>query len=230
MIIYGLGVRSYGQFCAMAKALDVVGDRWSLLIVRELMLLGPSRYTDLQNGLPGIATNLLASRLRQLEDVGVVKRELAPPPIATTLFELTRRGQELRGVVREFGRWGAPLLGTGDESEEFRSYWMALPLELYYYDTEPDRPTVTVELRMGDQPAITVQTLEGAVRARRGTVENADLVLMGPPRVVITALSGRLPLDEARRQGLELEGNPDVLARIRSTVVMDLDLGSRQAR
>src|SRR5919109_2741639 len=111
-------MRSYGQFCAMAKALDVVGDRWSLLIVRELMLLGPSRYTDIQNGLPGIASNLLADRLRRLEEAGVVKRELAPPPIATTLFSLTQRGDDLREVVRELGRWGAPLLGAASDDEE----------------------------------------------------------------------------------------------------------------
>ena len=76
-------MRSYNQFCALAKALDAVGDRWSLLIVRELLLQGPCRYTDLLHGLPGIATNLLAERLRHLEEVGVLRREMAPPPVAT---------------------------------------------------------------------------------------------------------------------------------------------------
>ena len=79
-------MRSYDEYCAVAKSLDVVGDRWTLLIVRELALQGPCRYTDLRNGLPGIATNLLADRLRELEHAGVVSREEAPPPIATTLF------------------------------------------------------------------------------------------------------------------------------------------------
>jgi DNA-binding HxlR family transcriptional regulator len=203
----------------MAKALDVVGDRWSLLIVRELMLLGPSRYTDIQNGLPGIASNLLADRLRRLEEAGVVKRELAPPPIATTLFSLTQRGDDLREVVRELGRWGAPLLGAASDDEEFRSYWMALPLELYYSDTKPDGPPVRIELRMGDQPPVVVETFEGTVRAVRGSVENPEVALIGPPRLVITTLSGRVPLDEARRQGLQLEGDPKILARIRSTLV-----------
>ena len=86
---YTGAMRSYGQYCALAKALDVLGDRWTLLIVRELMLAGPSRYTDLRNGLPGIATNLLSDRLRELEAAGVVAREQAPPPVATTLFSLT---------------------------------------------------------------------------------------------------------------------------------------------
>jgi len=96
-------MRSYGQSCGVAKALDLLGERWTLLIVREL-LQGPSRYTDLRNGLPGIATNLLAERLRELEEAGVVLREEAPPPIATALYSLTDRGQELQSVIYELGR------------------------------------------------------------------------------------------------------------------------------
>src|SRR5947199_9504676 len=103
-------MRSYGQYCSVAKALDVVGDRWSLLTVRELLLQGPCRYTDLRNGLPGIATNLLAERLRELEQAGVIESELARPPVATTLFSLTKRGADLEPVLFQMGRWGAPLL------------------------------------------------------------------------------------------------------------------------
>src|SRR5690242_12627810 len=111
-------MRTYGQLCAVAKALDVIGDRWNLLIVRELLLRGPSRYTDLQNGLPGIATNLLADRLRDLERAGIVSREEAPPPIATTLFALTERGHELKPVVHALGQWGISLMPEGDEGDE----------------------------------------------------------------------------------------------------------------
>src|SRR5215469_16858538 len=103
-------MRSYGQYCSLAKALDVVGDRWTLLIVRELLLRGACRYTDLRNGLPGIATNLLADRLRELEQADIVSREQAPPPVATTLFRLTERGEELKNVLFELGRWGVPLM------------------------------------------------------------------------------------------------------------------------
>src|SRR5213080_3892836 len=118
-------MRSYGQYCSVAKALDVIGDRWSLLIIRELLLQGPCRYTDLRNGLPGIATNLLAERLRQLEQAGLIHSEQAPPPVATTLYQLTGRGEALESVLRELGRWGAPLLGaTGEEPEEFRTHWL----------------------------------------------------------------------------------------------------------
>src|SRR6516164_7447818 len=103
-------MRSYGQYCSVAKALDVVGDRWTFLIVRELLLRGACRYTDLRAGLPGIATNLLADRLRELESAGLVRREEAPPPVATTLFQLTERGEELRPAVEELTRWGLPLM------------------------------------------------------------------------------------------------------------------------
>src|SRR5215467_10718682 len=98
-------MRSYGQYCSIAKALDVVGDRWTLLIIRELLVRGACRYTDLKNGLPGIATNLLADRIRELEEAGLVSREEAPPPVATTLIRLTEAGQELAPVVHALGRW-----------------------------------------------------------------------------------------------------------------------------
>src|SRR3954449_5530110 len=99
-------MRSYGEYCAAAKSLDVVGDRWTLLIVRELLARGACRYTDLRAGLPGIATNLLADRLRELESAGIVEREDAPPPVATTLFSLTERGRALQPVISALGCWG----------------------------------------------------------------------------------------------------------------------------
>ncbi|MFC6929044.1 winged helix-turn-helix transcriptional regulator [Actinomadura yumaensis] len=101
-------MRSYNQYCSMARALDVVGDRWALLIVRELLAQGPCRFSDLRRGLPGIASNLLAERLREMQSAGLITRHEEPPPVAATLISLTERGQDLRGVVRELTRWGAP--------------------------------------------------------------------------------------------------------------------------
>src|SRR5437763_9369971 len=115
-------MRSDGQYCGVAKALDVVGDRWSLLIVRELLLRDACRYTDLRDGLPGIATNLLAERLRGLEAAGVIQREAAPPPVATTLFRLTDRGQELRDAIHALGRWGSPLLADSAGEEAIQGH------------------------------------------------------------------------------------------------------------
>src|SRR6201993_1728918 len=145
-------MRSYDEFCAAAKTLDVVGDRWTLLVVRELALRGPCRYTDVRNGLPGIATNLLAERLRELERAGVVAREEAPPPIATTLFSLTPRGEELRPVLEDLGRWGIPLMYEQKPTDVVHSEWLAWALEQMLTDREPDAPGVTIELQTGDQP------------------------------------------------------------------------------
>src|SRR5207249_785350 len=125
-------IRFYRQYCAVAKALDVVGDRWTLLVVRELLLRGPSRYTDIREGLPGVATNLLADRLRELEHAGVVVRRKEPPPVAATVFELTPRGRELAPVVGALGRWGMPFMTEAPgEADEVRSRWLAWPAETF---------------------------------------------------------------------------------------------------
>ena len=206
-------MRSYHQYCAIAKTLDVIGDRWNLLIVRELLLQGPSRYTDLHQGLPGIATNLLAERLRDLESDGIIAREEAPPPIATTLFRLTPRGLELEPIIYELGRWGAPLMTDPDEHDVRRDHWLALPVRLFVNDRTPDEPPATIELRAGAEP-ITVETREGKVHTRRGAAENPDLILTGEPELVVGVLTGELGLTTARARGLRAQGNTKVLARL----------------
>jgi DNA-binding HxlR family transcriptional regulator len=214
-------MRTYAQYCPLAKTLDVIGDRWSLLIVRELLIRGPCRYTDIRNGLPGIATNLLADRLRELEQAGVIRREAAPPPVATTLFHLTPRGEELRPVLRAMAQWGVPLLGDAPEDDSFRSHWLASPAAIYLSDTTPDRPPITIEVRTGDEPMV-IETVDGAVRARPGRAERSDAVLAGPPRVVIDLITGRLDLRKARARGLRYEGDPEVLGRLQPHVVGDV--------
>src|ERR1700722_12004671 len=114
-------MRSYGQFCSVAKALDVIGDRWTLLIIRELLLRGACRYTDLKNGLPGIATNLLADRIRELEAAGLVAGEEAPPPIATPLVRLTDAGAELEPLVRALSSWGIRFMAEPIGDDAFRT-------------------------------------------------------------------------------------------------------------
>ena len=206
-------MRSYQQYCAVAKALDVVGDRWVLLIVRELMTSGPSRYTDLLKGLPGIATNLLADRLKEMEKNGIVRSYAAPPPVATTLFELTERGQSLRPLLEELGRWGAPMMGVPQPGNVFRSHWLVFPLEAYLEDKAPNEPPVAIEIRTGDEPMV-VETLEGKVRTRRGTLANPDAVLTGRPALILGLLSGRLALAEAKKRGLEFHGRTSALRRV----------------
>lgn len=206
-------MRSYQHYCAVAKALDVVGDRWVLLIVRELMTSGPSRYTDLMKGLPGIATNLLADRLREMEQNGVVRREEAAPPVATTLFQLTDRGQALYPVLEELGRWGGRLMGVPEPSNVFRSHWLVFPFDAYLTDKTPQEPAVTIEVRTGDEPVV-IETVDGTVRTRRGTADHPDAVIGGQPGPILGLLSGRLALAEAKHRGLHFSGNQKVLKRL----------------
>src|SRR5919106_3243857 len=106
-------MRTYGDLCGIARALDVVGERWALLVVREL-LLGPKRFTDLRAGLPHVGPDVLTQRLKELEAAGVVRRATLPPPAASKVYELTRRGAELEPVVLALGRWGSAAPGPED--------------------------------------------------------------------------------------------------------------------
>lgn len=121
--------RSYSQHCSIARALDVVGDRWTLLVIRELLLQGPCRFTDVKNGLPGIASNLLSGRLKELEEAGLISREDAPPPIATALYRLTPNGAALQPVLQALGIWGMQFMADSDsdnasrEQDARRQYW-----------------------------------------------------------------------------------------------------------
>jgi len=207
-------MRSYGQYCALAKALDVIGDRWTLLIVRELLLRDVCRYTDLGNGLPGIATNLLAERLKELERAGIVSREDAPPPIATTVFRLTNRGQELERVIYALGAWGAPLLANAPKTDHFHTYWLGLCARNCLRDQEPDRPPVTIEIRTGADEPLTVEAAGGTIRTRQGATVHPDAVMTGPHQLMTAVLTGNMALPVARRAGLTYRGDPAVLRRV----------------
>ncbi|MEV0338213.1 helix-turn-helix domain-containing protein [Nocardia sp. NPDC050713] len=119
--------RSYDHFCAVSRALDVVGDRWSLLVVRELSS-GPRRYSDLFADLPGISTDVLAARLKDLERDGILTRRRVGPRAATAVYELTESGHGLRPVLDALSAWGAPLLGERGATDAVRAHWFALPL------------------------------------------------------------------------------------------------------
>jgi DNA-binding HxlR family transcriptional regulator len=206
-------MRSYDEYCAVAKSLDVVGDRWTLLIVRELALLGACRYTDLRNGLPGIASNLLADRLRELERAGVIAREEAPPPIATTLFRLTPRGEQLRPVLDDLFRWGLPLMTEQKPSDAVRSHWLAGAIELMLSDRQPDAPPVTIELQTGDQP-IAIEARDGTIHTRLGPTDDPDATLTGPPKPILGLLLGLLQPADAKANGVDYQGDPTILDRI----------------
>src|SRR5215470_4843058 len=105
-----MATRTYGQYCGFARALEVVGERWAMLVIRDL-LVSPKRFTDLHNGLPGIPTNVLTARLKELEQAGVIQRRVLPRPTGSVIYELTEYGAELENVVVQLGRWGAKSLG-----------------------------------------------------------------------------------------------------------------------
>ncbi len=207
-------MRSYSQYCAVAKALDVVGDRWTMLIIRELILRGACRYTDIREGLPGVATNLLADRLRELERTGIITRREAPPPIAATLFELTARGRALEPVLHELGRWGVPYMSEGPRAgDEFRSRWLTWPVETFLADHEPQAPPVTIALYVGEQPMV-IEASGGQVCARAGEAEDPTATLSGSPHALLGLLSGQLDLQSASSAGLQFSGSSDAITRI----------------
>ena len=206
-------MRSYGQYCSVAKALDVVGDRWTLLIIRELAVLGACRYTDLRNGLPGIATNLLADRLRELESAGLIRREDAPPPVATTLFRLTEAGEELWPVLDALAHWGVRYMAAPAGGDEFRGHWFTWPASLFLRDRDPDGPPVTIELRAASNPVV-VEVSGGSVRTVPGTAAAPDVVLSGEPRLILGLFAGGISVADATAFGLQISGDASVLERV----------------
>jgi DNA-binding HxlR family transcriptional regulator len=142
-------VKSYNQYCPVAHALDVVGERWSLLIIRELVEHDQLRYSDLHANLPGCGTNILAARLKELERHGVVRRRRLPPPAASMVYELTEYGQDLRPVLHMLAHWGARSLGPPTEDVELERGWLAGALEMTFLPTAEGR----LEFRVDDEVA-----------------------------------------------------------------------------
>jgi DNA-binding HxlR family transcriptional regulator len=169
---YSFGMaKRYEQYCPMAHALDLVGDRWALLVIRELMH-GPQRYTDLVDRLHGIGTNILATRLRDLETHGIVVRRTLPPPAASKVYELTDYGRELRPAMRELALWGARSLGppAANKSELFDG-WLANAMDIVIASVAP---AGRFEFRAGDEVASLV---DGEVVP--GPIEDADVRIEG---------------------------------------------------
>src|SRR5918912_4465730 len=123
--------RTYDQFCGIARALDLVGERWALLVVRDL-ILGPKRFTDLRRGLDGMGTSVLAARLKELERGGVIRRRTLPPPAASTVYELTDYGRALEGPLLALGRWGATSMGPRQDGQLLRSEWLGVALKAFF--------------------------------------------------------------------------------------------------
>lgn len=201
------GRRSYGQFCALARSLDVVGERWTLLIVREL-LPGPLRYTELKSSLHGVATNLLAGRLRAMENDGLVERRIADSGV---VYALTPWGAELRQPLEALGRWGAPLLATGQGNDVFEPRWLtlALPALLHHVTASPpielgiDIDGFTMVLRVDEQGPCAF--------AASNNLPEALLTIA--PDVVVGLATGAISVEGAKDSYL-FKGEPDMLRAV----------------
>ncbi|MFI5101529.1 MAG: winged helix-turn-helix transcriptional regulator [Actinomycetes bacterium] len=204
--------RSYDQLCGIATALDVVGDRWSALVVRDL-LLGPLRFGDLADGLPGIGTNTLAARLRHLERAGVVRRRLLPLPERGTVYELTPYGRELEPVLMALGRWGTKSMGRLPVEVTTRSRWLVAAMLAFHDDARRVARPTTWELRLDDGP-FTVHAERAVLTVAAGAppAGTADLVVTTSDSELHRLLTNRVaPADAVAGGDVVLDGDDSAL-------------------
>jgi DNA-binding HxlR family transcriptional regulator len=208
--------RRYAQACSIADALDRVGERWSLLIVREL-LLGPLRFSDLARAVGGAPTDVLTRRLRDLEEDGIVRRVELGPPAAATAYELTEMGRELEEPLLALGRWGLHFYRL-EEIAEIGPQSLAGPLQVTLHP--PADAAISLQLR--SEGASTWLRIEaGETKAGRGDIADPDLSVSGPPAAVLITLT----IGEAAEEAVEIDGDPALLEEIRAMVVLPERLG-----
>jgi DNA-binding HxlR family transcriptional regulator len=200
--------KRYDQYCPVAHALDLIGDRWSLMVVRELMR-GPKRYTDLVSGLPGIGTNVLASRLRELETHGILIRTTLAPPAASKVYELTDYGRDLEPVVHELGKWGARSLGPPSAGPPLFDGWLGNAL---HCAMAPLAPPGRFEFRVGDEVA---SLIDGEVHD--GSIDDPDVVVAGDPDGIYWMFV------ERRSDQVRVEGDSTLLDKLLQAVPSALE-------
>ena len=202
--------RSYGQYCGLARALDVVGDRWNLLIVRQL-LMAPARYRELLEGLPGVATNLLTDRLRDLETAGVVERRLAEEGNAI-VYTLTPWGAELREPVEGLIRWSTPLMTRGPGGDHFRAEWLVLPLSALLAGKTATRRPSTVGIAV-EGHLVQVRTTRSGTQVGPHDGRDLDAVVRAEAPIILGLAAGVLDLDDTR--GLvDIEGDESAVRAV----------------
>lgn len=204
-------MKSYQQSCPIAQSLDVVGDRWTLLIIRELVIQGPCRYTDMAHGLPGIATSVLSDRLRSLEESGLIYREVAPPPIASTLFHLTEQGRALEPILVALGRWGLENLDQPEPDSEGRIHWLPFAASILLRGRISSELPLVIQLVTPFGSGV-IDVADGSTQSRVGTAVSPDLTLTGGPDLIVKFLSGKESLTAAKKQGLQVDGDVEILS------------------
>ncbi len=201
--------RSYREYCAVARSLDLLGQRWTLLIVRDLML-GPQRYTDLHEGLPGIATDMLTARLRMLEAEGLVRRRELPPPAPATVYALTEAGRGLGPVIRALGELGLTLLDTPAPGEPINPGPVVMSLNLTF---RPSELAETYGLEV-DGRHFTVAVDDATVRTERGAPAGPVATFRTDAHTLVALLRGETEPERAVREGrVDVEGDPEALER-----------------
>jgi DNA-binding HxlR family transcriptional regulator/putative sterol carrier protein len=206
------GKRTYREYCAIARSLDLLGQRWTLLVVRDLFL-GPQRYTDLQAGLPGIASDILTARLRTLEDERLVRRRELPPPAPATVYELTEAGRRLGPLIRALGEVGLTLLDTPRPDQPINPGPVVMSLNLKFRVEEAGDLTETYGLELDGQ-AFTVSVDRGTVTTERGAPASPAATFRTDPRTLVELLRGQTTAAAAEAEGaLDVEGDRAALAR-----------------
>lgn len=207
------GFFRYAQLCPVARAAEVVGERWTLLIVREL-LLGPQRFSDLRGPLAGISSSVLAARLAVLEERGVIARRQLPPPGAATVYELTARGRGLEPVLMELGRWGLPLLAESRPGDHMEARWVELGLRMLLRSGPTPRRRFRIAVPNGDSEVrVTISGGESGARLTGDESSECDASIRCESFVVLAMASGNLAPEEAIRSGaLRASGNVEALA------------------
>jgi len=199
--------RGYGQYCGLARALELVGGRWALLVVRDL-LTGPKRFSELQEGLHSIPTNVLTSRLRELEEAEIVERRVQPHPGSGVVYALTDYGLELEEPVLRLGFWGAKTMGAPCEGDFISLDSLALALRGAFRPDRARGPQRLYELRVDGKP-LRILVKSGRVTAPAGSEGEPDVVLDVEPAAISDLLSGVMDVDEAVSSGrLRVEGDP----------------------
>ena len=205
--------RGYHQFCGLARALDLIGGRWALLIIRDL-LTGPKRFSELQDGLPGVPTNVLTARLRELEDEGLVLRRAHERPGGGVVYDLTDFGRALEQPIMQLGFWGARAMGPMSPDDHFSIDSLALALRgSFRPEHAADRPRL-YEFHVAGK-SLRARVADGKVTVPCESADEPDLVIEGDVDVLAGLLSGELPLEAARKTGrLQVTGTKAEMNRL----------------
>jgi DNA-binding HxlR family transcriptional regulator len=204
--------RPYIQYCPVAHSLELVGERWSLLIVRDL-LKGPKRYSDLIAGLPGLGTNILAARLKELEEGEVIRKRKLPPPANCNVYELTEYGADLEEVIQALGRWGFRSLGPPPADCPMPEGWLVQGSRTMFDPARAGDLSESYEIRCGDEIA-TIRISEGAIEADPGGSADVDAVIELDAGTLFALVSGEMETKDAIAHGLvRVEGDPEALGR-----------------